>query len=77
MRDFLEPTSTGLMVLSAVIAVGVTATTVMVWDRHGWQPVRIAGPVVSFLLLGLAALIAVNLSTSLFDGWSDVVGFLR
>lgn len=78
MTAFWEPTSVGLMIISAVSAVLLTATTAVLWDRRGgWIVLRISGPVVGFLLLSVAALIAINRPNGLFQTWSELWGFLR
>jgi hypothetical protein len=77
MGGFLEPTSAGLLVLCALLAVGITGATVLVWDRPGWVAARFVGPVLSFVLLGVVALVAINLVVPLFVTWSDVWGFVR
>ena len=76
MHEFFQPTSVGLLVCCAVLWVGLLGLTAVVWDRRGWVVVRITGPIVSFGMLAVVALIAVNLNASLFVSWTDVWGYL-
>lgn len=74
---FLQPTSTGLLVLAVVLAVVVTVVTALFWDRGGWWiTLRFLGPLASFGSLAVATLIAVNMVATLFSGWTDVWSFL-
>ena len=77
MSQFLEPTSAGLLVTCGALSLGMTAATAYLWDRKGWVAVRAAGPLVSLIFLAVAALVALNLATSLFDTWREVWVFAR
>lgn len=72
---FLGPSSTTLLVISLVLAVLMTAVTVVFWDRGSLRiGRRVVGLTLSQVLLVLAAFVLANQQISFYASWSDLFG---
>jgi hypothetical protein len=77
MNSFLDPGSVGLAVTAIVVALALTAGTVLTWDlSRGWIALRVVALPASVLLFFLAVFVAINHGTQLFQTWDEVWGFV-